>query len=129
MTIFVSNEDTIYSIHIPVEKRAQKDPEDTLALGSSNGEEKPVAQNVPTSLTPTNVPLRKRKVNDDQNLNLGTPVKIPKLDTNSPNLLTLEAMDLDNVVTTKVSCPLPMKSPLCAVGGYLFAFGGKDEDN
>ena len=129
MTIYVSNEDTIYRIHIPIEKRVPKDPEATLIPGSSNGEGKAVAQNVPTSLTPTNIPLRKRKVNDDQNLNLGIPVKIPKLDTNSPDLLTLEAMDLDNVVTTKVSCPFPMKSPLCAVGGYLFAFGGKDEDN
>ena len=85
---------------------------------------------MPTSLTPANIPPLKRKLNDDHNLNyLGTPVKIPKLDTKSPDLLTLEDMDLDNIVTTRVSRPLPMKSPLCAVGGYLFAFGGKDEDN
>ena len=129
MTVYVSNEDRIYRIHIPTMKKAPKDPEVTLASGSSNGEATADAQNVPTSLTPTNVPLRKRKLNDDNNLNLGTPVKIPKLDTKSPDLLTLEAMDLDNIVTTRVSCPLPMKSPLCAVGGYLFAFGGKDGDN
>ena len=125
MTVYVSNEDRIYRIHIPTMKRAPKDPEVTLASGSSNGEAIAVAQNVPMSLTPTNVPLRKRKLNDDHNLNLGTPVKIPKLDTKSPDLLTLEAMDLDNIVTTRVSCPLSMKSPLCVVGGYLFAFGGK----
>lgn len=129
MTVYVSNEDRIYRIHIPTEKQALKDPEVTLAPGSSSGEAKAVAQNVPTSLTPTNVPPRKRKLNEDHNLNLGTPVKTPKLDTNSPDLLTLEAIDLDNIVTTKISCPFPKKSPLCAVGGYLFAFGGKDEDN
>ena len=32
------------------------------------------------------------------------------------------------MVTTKISSPPSMKSPLCAVGGYLFAFGGRDED-
>ena len=38
-------------------------------------------------------------------------------------------MDLENVVTIEVSSPPLMKSSLCAVGGCLFAFGGRDEDN
>ena len=130
MTVYVKNEDAIYCIHVPTDEKVPiiHLEEVTETQGSPDGESNAVAQNVPTSLTPTDALPRKRKLNEDHNLNLGTAVKIPKLVTNSPDPLT-KAMDLENVVTTKVSRPPPMKSSLCAVGGCLFTFGGRDEDN
>lgn len=65
-------------------------PEEAHSGSPLNGESKPVAQKVSSSLTPGPVDVMPRKHrNEDHNLNLGTLVEIPKLDTYS--------MDLENV--------------------------------
>ena len=84
MTIYINNEDTIYHIHVPTYEGASiMQPEEVAqAQDTPNGESKAVAQNMPASLPPMDVVPRKHR-NEDHNLNLGTVVKIPKLDTDS----------------------------------------------
>ena len=116
MAIYVSNEHTIYRIQIPSNEVANQP--------ALNGESRAVAQDETTSVNLVDASRKRKNEESDHHLNLGTVVKIPKLDTECVR----EAIDLENVVTTKINSPPPMKSSLCAVGGRLFAFGGRDED-
>ena len=55
MTIYVRNEDTIYCIHVPTDEERVNLEEATQTQGNPDDKSNAVAQNVPTSLTPTDV--------------------------------------------------------------------------